>query len=132
MWPADQLGFTIKGDGFPRQMWQVANRLHDFAYDRFDTLVRGFHQNGEAADAFNQRGDRLAKLLFGLYQTTVPMPELAAVGNIVGAEQDIDITVKLWRQIVSWQTRSLVRSKIIGLPICSGVQPCLIRAITIL
>ena len=39
VWPADELGASIKGDGTTRDVGQVADSFHDLSHDGFGALI---------------------------------------------------------------------------------------------
>ena len=65
--PADELGAAVKRDGFPCQMGQVTNGIHNLAHHWLSLFVRILQNNREPADPLDQgRHVRLPELLFEL------------------------------------------------------------------
>ena len=65
--PADELCAAVKRDGFPCQMGQVTNGIHNLAHHWLSLFVRILQNNREPADPLDQgRHVRLPELLFEL------------------------------------------------------------------
>ncbi len=100
--PANELSSAVEGDGFPGQVGQVACGLHDLAHHQFRALVRILQKHREPADTLDQRCHiGLPKALFEQHKVSLPVSELAAVSNIVRAEQDADVAIELRRHALS-------------------------------
>jgi len=107
MRPGGELGAPVERDRSAGGLGQGLQARDQGLHDRLGGPVCVLRQDGEAADALDQRGHvRLAELFAKHHQVTFPMPELLAFGDLHGPQRNAVFIAEFAAVVASRAARS--------------------------